>query len=152
MLLKLSQIQTFTQKSDFFQTTFDIKVWIRTRLEGLLTVTDHLKLLSSLVRPSGKCSLTGIIQKALSYYWPGWEPPPPPPPHPPWGGKILLAKKDLQVMIQILYDTSRRTVARRPYKRTYKLEIVPVEIRISLRFDKKYFARSHFRFVIFSLV
>ena len=27
-----------------------------------------------------------------------------------------------------------------------------VEIRISLRFDKKYFARNHFRFVIFSLV
>ena len=27
-----------------------------------------------------------------------------------------------------------------------------VEIRISLRFDKKYFARYHFRFVIFSLV
>ena len=27
----------------------------------------------------------------------------------------------------------------------------PVEIRISLRFDKKYFARYHFRFVIFSL-
>ena len=26
-----------------------------------------------------------------------------------------------------------------------------VEIRISLRFDKKYFARYHFRFVIFSL-
>ena len=26
-----------------------------------------------------------------------------------------------------------------------------VEIRISLRFDKKYFARNHFRFVIFSL-
>ena len=27
-----------------------------------------------------------------------------------------------------------------------------VEIGISLRFDKKYFGRSHFRFVIFSLV
>ena len=27
-----------------------------------------------------------------------------------------------------------------------------VEIGISLRFDKKYFDRSHFRFVIFSLV
>ena len=27
-----------------------------------------------------------------------------------------------------------------------------VEIRISLRFDKKYFASYHFRFVIFSLV
>ena len=26
-----------------------------------------------------------------------------------------------------------------------------VEIRISLRFDKKYFASNHFRFVIFSL-
>ena len=26
-----------------------------------------------------------------------------------------------------------------------------VEIRISLRFDKKYFARYHFRFIIFSL-
>ena len=30
--------------------------------------------------------------------------------------------------------------------------VPPVEIRISLRFDKKYFARYHFRFVIFSLV
>ena len=29
--------------------------------------------------------------------------------------------------------------------------IDPVEIRISLRFDKKYFARYHFRFEIFSL-
>ena len=27
-----------------------------------------------------------------------------------------------------------------------------VEIGISLRFDKKYFGQSHFRFVIFSLV
>ena len=27
-----------------------------------------------------------------------------------------------------------------------------VEIRISLRFDEKYFARYHFRFVMFSLV
>ena len=43
--------------------------------------------------------------------------------------------------------------------RVAKLKIVPepsftpdVEIRISLRFDKKYFARYHFRFVIFSLV
>ena len=29
-MLKISQIQTFTQKSDFFQTTFDLKVWIQT--------------------------------------------------------------------------------------------------------------------------
>ena len=29
-MLKVSQIQTFTQKSDFIQTTFDLKVWIQT--------------------------------------------------------------------------------------------------------------------------
>ena len=29
-MLKISQIQTLTQKSDFFQTTFDLKVWIQT--------------------------------------------------------------------------------------------------------------------------
>ena len=29
-MLKISQIQTFTQKSDFIQTTFDLKVWIQT--------------------------------------------------------------------------------------------------------------------------
>ena len=32
--------------------------------------------------------------------------------------KILLAKNDLQVMKWILYDTGRRTVVRRLYKRT----------------------------------
>lgn len=29
-MLKMFQIQTFTQKSDFFQTTFELKVWIQT--------------------------------------------------------------------------------------------------------------------------
>ena len=29
-MLKLSQIQTFTQKSDFVQITFALKVWIQT--------------------------------------------------------------------------------------------------------------------------
>ena len=33
-MLKISQIQTFTQKSDFFQTTFDLKVWIQTFAEN----------------------------------------------------------------------------------------------------------------------
>ena len=33
-MLKVSQIQTFTQKSDFIQTTFDLKVWIQTFVEN----------------------------------------------------------------------------------------------------------------------
>ena len=33
-MLKMSQIQTFTQKSDFIQTTFDLKVWIQTFAEN----------------------------------------------------------------------------------------------------------------------
>ena len=33
-MLKISQIQTFTQKSDFIQTTFDLKVWIHTFAEN----------------------------------------------------------------------------------------------------------------------
>ena len=33
-MLKISQIQTFTQKSDFIQTTFDLKVWIQTFAEN----------------------------------------------------------------------------------------------------------------------
>ena len=33
-MLKLFQIQTFTQKSDLFQTTFDLKVWIQTFAEN----------------------------------------------------------------------------------------------------------------------
>ena len=34
LMLKISQIQTFTQKSDFIQTTFDLKVWIQTFAEN----------------------------------------------------------------------------------------------------------------------
>ena len=33
LMLIISQIQTFTQKSDFFQTTFELKVWIQTFAE-----------------------------------------------------------------------------------------------------------------------
>ena len=33
-MLKMSQIQTFTQKSDFIQTTFDLKVRIQTFAEN----------------------------------------------------------------------------------------------------------------------
>ena len=33
-MLKMFQIQTFTQKSDFFQTTFELKVWIQTFAEN----------------------------------------------------------------------------------------------------------------------
>ena len=33
-MLKISQIQTFIQKSDFIQTIFDLKVWIQTFAEN----------------------------------------------------------------------------------------------------------------------
>ena len=46
-----SQIQTFTQKSDFFQTTFDLKVWIQTFAEnsdqsGRPGITDLYRMLA----------------------------------------------------------------------------------------------------------